>query len=222
MVKELCRKSGKAHILAVARSAVALQELAEECHSIHPEANVVPMAFDLAEKGQCDTLLQSIPPHMNVVDLLINNAGNLVSKPFEKMSENDVLSVFSVNFFAVVQLTRRLLPLLKRSETPHIVNIGSMGGFQGSDKFPGLSVYSASKAALACLSECLSVELRDDGIAVNCLALGGVDTAMLREAFPDYRAGVNADTMAEFIAHFALHGHRLFNGKVLPVAGNSI
>jgi NAD(P)-dependent dehydrogenase (short-subunit alcohol dehydrogenase family) len=100
----------------------------------------------------------------------------------------------------------------------HIVNISSMGGFQGSSKYKGLSYYSASKSALACLTECLANEFSEYGISVNCLALGSVKTEMLDKAFPGYKAPVDAKEMAEFISDFALTGHKFFNGKILPVA----
>jgi NAD(P)-dependent dehydrogenase (short-subunit alcohol dehydrogenase family) len=93
-----------------------------------------------------------------------------------------------------------------------------MGGFQGSSKYMGLSYYSASKAAMACLTECLATEFFEAGIKVNCLALGSVQTEMLAEAFPGYKALVDAREMGEFIADFALNGHKFFNGKILPVA----
>jgi NAD(P)-dependent dehydrogenase (short-subunit alcohol dehydrogenase family) len=93
-----------------------------------------------------------------------------------------------------------------------------MGGFQGSAKYKGLSYYSASKAAIACLTECLAKEFSEYGIRVNCLALGAVQTEMLDEAFPGYKAPVNAKQMAEFVSGFALNGHKFFNGKILPVA----
>jgi len=100
----------------------------------------------------------------------------------------------------------------------HIVNISSMGGFQGSAKYAGLSYYSASKAALACLTECLANEFKEYGISMNCLALGSVQTEMFEEAFPGYKAPVDVKQMAEFISGFALTGHKFFNGKILPVA----
>jgi NAD(P)-dependent dehydrogenase (short-subunit alcohol dehydrogenase family) len=93
-----------------------------------------------------------------------------------------------------------------------------MGGFQGSVKFIGLSCYSASKAAIACLTECLASEFSESGIAVNCLALGSVSTEMLKEAFPGYKAPLSSKEMGEFIAYFAMNGNKFFNGKILPVA----
>jgi NAD(P)-dependent dehydrogenase (short-subunit alcohol dehydrogenase family) len=93
-----------------------------------------------------------------------------------------------------------------------------MGGFQGSSKYNGLSIYSASKAALGSLTECLAGELNEFGIKVNCLALGAVQTEMFEEAFPGYTAPVKAGEMAEFIREFTLNGSKYFNGKILPVA----
>jgi len=109
-----------------------------------------------------------------------------------------------------------LLPFMPKGA--HIVNIGSMGGYQGSAKFPGLSLYSAAKGALAILTECLAEELKDRGIKANCLALGAAQTEMLAEAFPGYKAPLSAAEMAGFIADFSLHGSGFFNGKILPVS----
>jgi NAD(P)-dependent dehydrogenase (short-subunit alcohol dehydrogenase family) len=103
----------------------------------------------------------------------------------------------------------------------HIVNISSMGGFQGTSKFPGLSAYSSSKAALSGLTECLAEELKDKNIAVNCLAIGAVQTEMLAKAFPGYKAPLSAKQMAEFICNFSLTGHLYFNGKIIPVSSTT-
>ncbi len=100
----------------------------------------------------------------------------------------------------------------------HIVNIGSMGGVQGSVKFSGLSLYSSSKGALAILTECLAEELRSSGVSVNMLALGAVDTEMLQKAFPGYKAPVSPAGMASFIANFAKTGHHFMNGRIIPLS----
>ena len=113
-------------------------------------------------------------------------------------------------------MIRDLFPLFVKDS--HIVNISSMGGYQGSAKFPGLSVYSAAKGAVAVLSECLAEEFKEQGIKVNALAIGAVQTEMLSQAFPGYMAPLQPDEMAEFIMDFALNGHRFFNGKILPVS----
>ena len=114
-------------------------------------------------------------------------------------------------------MIQHLLPFI--SKGAHIVNIGSMGGYHGSAKFAGLAAYSASKAALHTLTECLATELSPKHIKVNCLALGSAQTEMLEKAFPGYQSPVTAAEMGKFLADFALTGHRFFNGKVLPVSG---
>jgi NAD(P)-dependent dehydrogenase (short-subunit alcohol dehydrogenase family) len=96
-----------------------------------------------------------------------------------------------------------------------------MGGVQGSSKFPGLSAYSSSKSALSGLTECLAEELKTKNIAVNCLALGAVQTEMLAKAFPGYKAPVTPSQMAEFICDFALKGQHFFNGKIIPVSSST-
>lgn len=176
---------------------------------------VHPVVFDL-EKGNMDELAAEVKKHVGALDALICNAGALVKKPFEEISVHDLSRIYQVNVFSVFSLVQRLLPIMKPGS--HIVNISSMGGFQGSAKFAGLSAYSSSKGALATLSECLAVELAPKKIAVNCLCLGAVQTEMLQEAFPGFKAPVSAAQMAELIAHFTLEGHRTFNGKVLPVS----
>jgi NAD(P)-dependent dehydrogenase (short-subunit alcohol dehydrogenase family) len=90
-----------------------------------------------------------------------------------------------------------------------------MGGFQGSEKFSGLSLYSASKGALAILSECLAVELKEKGIRVNCLALGSTQTEMFAEAFPGHKAQTTAADMAKYIVDFSLSKKQ--NGKTIAV-----
>jgi NAD(P)-dependent dehydrogenase (short-subunit alcohol dehydrogenase family) len=150
------------------------------------------------------------------VDVLINIAGFLVAKDFLETANDEARLTMETNFFGPASLIRALKPLMPSGS--HIVNISSMGGFQGSAKFRGLSYYSASKAALACLSECLANEFAESGVSVNCLALGSVQTEMFNEAFPGFKAPVDAKQMAEFISGFALTGHKFFNGKILPVA----
>ena len=119
---------------------------------------------------------------------------------------------------APVLLIQSLLDLLRKSREAHVVNISSMGGVQGSKKFPGLSAYSASKAALQVLTECLAEEFKEENIAFNSLALGAVQTDMLAETFPGYKAPLKASEMAEFIADFAINGRRFYRGKTVQVS----
>jgi NAD(P)-dependent dehydrogenase (short-subunit alcohol dehydrogenase family) len=92
-----------------------------------------------------------------------------------------------------------------------------MGGYQGSSKFPGLSVYSATKGGLSILTECIATEFSDKKISCNSLCLGAVQTEMLEQAFPGIEAPVEPEEMAEYISEFILNGHKFYNGQILPV-----
>ncbi len=204
-------------ILAIARDAEKLRELKSACIRENIEAHLHPLPFDLNRfENYNDTLLKSIKANFSKIDILINNAGCLIKKPFIQITDEDVSEMMNVNVLSPLRLIRLLLPLMGQGS--HVVNISSMGGFQGSVKFPELSVYSATKSALACLTECLALEMKDTGISFNCLALGAVETEMLKQAFPDYKAPLSAAEMAKFIADFALTGNQFFNGKVLPIS----
>ena len=153
------------------------------------------------------------------VDILIHNAGSLVNKPFVETTLSDFKLVYNVNVFSVVGLTQVCLPFMGKGS--HVVSISSMGGIQGSMKFPGLSAYSSSKGALITLSELLAEEYKEIGISFNVLALGAVNTEMLQEAFPGYNAPLTAKEMAEYIFNFALTGNTYYNGKVLQVSSST-
>lgn len=151
------------------------------------------------------------------VDILINNAGALVNKPFESITQEDLQKVYGTNVFGPIQIMQKLLPQF--SPQAHIVNISSVGGVTGSVKFPGLSAYSSSKGAMTILTECLQAEFGDKSDwAFNCLALGAVQTEMLEEAFPGYQAPVHPEDMAAYIMSFAMNNSRVMRGRVVEVA----
>ncbi len=208
--------SGDHQIIALARSEDKLARLHEIALGLNPDCTLYPVAFDIVHDDYQD-LVQFIDSRFDGrIDILVNNAGVLVNKPFIELLESDFVEMIQGNFLGHVRITQALLPLMGANS--HIVNIGSMGGFQGSAKFSGLSAYSASKAALHTLTECLAAELVDRQIKVNCLALGSAQTEMLEKAFPGYESPVMAFEMGKYIADFALTGHKFFNGKIIPVA----
>ncbi|HNS17216.1 MAG TPA: SDR family oxidoreductase [Bacteroidales bacterium] len=215
LVREYAKNPGDS-IIAISRNPVALNDLRSYCISHHPGSRVFPVAYDLSNIASDDRLIPEVVNHFEKTDVLVNNAGLLIHKPFAEFTPEDIDRLLDINFRASVILIQKLLPLMNQGA--HIVNIGSMGGVQGSVKFPGMSVYSASKGALAILTECLAAELEPAGISVNMLALGAVDTEMLRMAFPGYKAPVTPDEMAAFIASFSRTGHHFFNGKVLQLS----
>jgi NAD(P)-dependent dehydrogenase (short-subunit alcohol dehydrogenase family) len=208
--------SGNHKVIALARSQDKLERLLEIAHGLNPDCQLYALTFDIVHDDY-QGLQQFIEVNFdNQVDILINNAGVLINKPFTQLLETDFVEMLQSNFIGHVRIIQALLPLMPAGG--HILNIGSMGGYAGSAKFPGLLAYSASKSALHTLTECLAQELADQDIKVNCLALGSAQTEMLEKAFPGYQSPVLAFEMGKYIADFALTGHKFFNGKVLPVA----
>jgi len=181
--------------------------------------NVFQLNLDLSQEDDFEKVSQFLKNTWQKVDILIHNAGSLVNKSFEKLTLNDFQKVYQINVFAVAKLTQMVLPFLQRGS--HVVTISSIGGIQGSLKFPGLAAYSSSKGAVITLSELLAEEYKNQGISFNVLALGAVQTEMLEEAFPGYQAPISAQDMANYIADFALKGNKVYNGKVLQVSSSN-
>lgn len=196
-------------IIALARNTEALE------NAFSDYSNVTTGKLDLAKdvNRQLEVLLKET----TTIDLLINNAGILVNKPFPTLTHEDLTLSYQVNVISVMETVQAILPKMEK-HGGHIVNISSMGGVQGTVKFPGLSAYSTSKAALCSFTELFAEEYKNSPIKMNCLALGAAQTEMLNEAFPGYQAPLSAEEMAAFIVNFSLTGHQWFNGKILPVS----
>ena len=178
--------------------------------------NVTAYQLDISCEKSILKTVKLILNDFSQVDILINNAGTLINKPFSQTSFNDFESIYKVNVFGLAELIRLLLPGFHKKS--HVVNISSIGGIGGSSKFPGLSAYSSSKGALNILTEMLSEEFKDSGPSFNCLALGAVQTEMLEEAFPGFQAKVSPLEMANYIYNFSIEGNKLFNGKTIPIS----
>jgi NAD(P)-dependent dehydrogenase (short-subunit alcohol dehydrogenase family) len=204
-------------IIAVSRNAARLEKLEKVC--LNAPGTVLINPFDLEKLEDIPAkFIPLVQEHFDSLDILVNNAGLLVNKPFEELGLEDLHRSLDVNYLAPVTLIRELLPLLRKAPRSHVINISSMGGIQGSVKFSGLSSYSSSKAALAVMTECLAEEFKESPIRFNTLALGSVQTEMLEEAFPGYKAPLSPHEMASFIMDFALNGQAYFNGKTIPVS----
>ncbi len=208
--KALVEKMGPTHnVLALSRN---IEPLLSD--TLGPMVKV--KQFDLAEDSTTDLVdwLQGL--NGLIVDAVVYNAGYLVNKRLEDISPEEIEAQYRVNVFGYFKLVKALLPFFRRGT--HIVSIGSVGGMTGSSKYSGLSAYSSSKAALAVASECFQIEFIDRGFVFNTLALGAVQTEMLGQAFPNYRAPMGPESMADFISWFVLEGSKVFAGKVLPVS----
>jgi short-subunit dehydrogenase len=208
-------------IVALSRNKEKLLQLQAEAKKLNYGSEIHILSIDISDFENAAILNELKKINFETIDVLINNAGLLINKPFEELTADDWLNTYKVNVFGVVKIIKALLPLMGKTKT-HIVNISSYGGFQGSAKFAGLAAYSSGKAALANLTECLAEEFKNKNISVNCLALGAVQTEMFSKAFPGFNAPVSPQQMAQFIIEFAMNGHNYFNGKILPVTLSTI
>lgn len=181
--------------------------------------NIHTFSCDLCSADDLEKMTGYIAKTWKQVDILINNAGKLLNKPFKEITTQEFEEVYKVNVFGVAEITRLVLPYMIQGS--HVVTVSSMGGIQGSMKFPGLAAYSSSKGAVITLSELLAEEYKESGIAFNVLALGAVQTEMLEEAFPGYQAPITAIEMAQYIKDFALTANAFYNGKVLQVSSST-
>jgi short-subunit dehydrogenase len=213
------RGIGKALVSTLAQNnnVLALSRNIDKLSDFNEKSNVTIAKFDVSADKAKEELTVLILKTFNTVDVLINNAGLLVNKPILEITMLDIETSYKTNVFGLIQSCQATIPFMEKVGG-HIVNIGSMGGFQGSSKFTGLSVYSSSKAAVASFTECLAEELKETEIKVNCLALGAAQTEMLNEAFPGYEAPVSAQQMAQYISDFSLNGAKWINGKIIPVS----
>ncbi|WP_115463167.1 SDR family NAD(P)-dependent oxidoreductase [Winogradskyella aurantiaca] len=199
-------------------SILALSRNSKPCESLNL-SNVMSLSCDLSLEEDFDKVIDFVTSSWRKVDILINNAGAILNKPFEETTMEDFQNVYQTNVYGVAEMTRRLIPFMETGS--HVVTISSMGGVQGSMKFPGLAAYSSSKGAVITLTELLAEEYKELGIAFNVLALGAVQTEMLEEAFPGYKAPLTAEEMANYIQDFALTGNKIYNGKLLQVSNST-
>ena len=207
------------HLFANAgHNVLALSRNAQPVNNLHFE-NISSLSFDLCNPDDYKKVETFIKTEWKTVDILINNAGLLLNKPFSETTLEDFSKVYQTNVFGVAELTRIVLPFMKKNS--HVVTISSMGGVQGSVKFPGLSAYSSRTGAVVTLTELLAEEYKDSGVSFNVLALGAVQTEMLEEAFPGYQAPIKAKEMADYIYDFALTGNQFYNGKLLQVSNST-
>jgi 3-oxoacyl-[acyl-carrier protein] reductase len=198
-------------VLALSRNTAPLSEVNHK--------NIKVLSVDISNAEDLNKVTDFIKSTWKKVDVFINNSCKLIIKPVTDISSEDFLEVYQVNVFGVAEITKLMIPFLQKGS--HVVTISSIGGIQGSLKFPGLAAYSSAKGAVITLSELLAEEYKEQQIAFNVLALGAVQTEMLEEAFPGYQAPLSATEMADYIYNFSLTGNKFYNGKVLQVSSSN-
>ena len=214
---------GKACAIALAEAGANLIIISRTQKDLNQVSKIIKKFRVKCTSYVCDVTnyheIKSIINKVKRIDVLINNAGFLVNKSFEDTTLDDFHNIYSTNVFSVAMLIKRTIKYMH--EGSNVINISSIGGVQGSVKFPGLSAYSSSKGALNILTEMLAEEYKEKKVHFNSLALGSVQTKMLEKAFPGFKASTSSENMAKYIYNFATEGYKLMNGKVVSISSTT-
>ena len=202
---ELLAERG-AHVVGTSRSIAAHSRF----HSI---------AGDVSDAQFVERLFDETESRFGPCDLLINNAGMIDPAPLAEVTPERWDRMFAVNVRSIYLCCRRALPSMIAGKCGAIVNVASISGVIGPEKFPGWVSYCASKGAVISLTEALAVEVKDHGVRVNSVSPGAVDTKMWAEASGGAPASMTADEVAEAILFLASDRSRPMNGQDLHVFG---
>lgn len=191
----LARKG--AHVIVASRTEAELAATVASMHAAGLKASLI--VLDVADEAAVEVAFSRIAEEFGQLDILVNNAAILLSGPFAEMAMSDWDRLLAVNLRGVVLCARQAFQLM-REPGGSIVNVSSLGGLPGTDKFPGYAAYTVSKFAVTGLTEALAAEGRDCNIRVNGVAPGAVDTVMLRQAAPHLRTRTGPADVAKVIA----------------------
>jgi len=208
---ELLAEHG-ALVAVFARSGETLRELAAR----HGE-RMVAVEGDVADPDAIERLFSETEARFGDCELLVNNAGMIDPAPLHELSAERWRRMFAVNVEGAFLATRRALPAMIAKREGAIVNVASISGVPGPQKFPGFVSYCASKGALISMTEALAVEVKGHGIRVNCVSPGSVDTRMWAEASGGAPAEMTAEDVARSIVFLLSGDSRPMNGQNLHV-----
>ena len=198
-----------ARVAVMARTAETLRALAGE--------SILAVPGDVSDPGDVERLFAMTESRFGKCDLLVNNAGTIDAAPLVDTTVEQWRRMFAVNVEAVFLTCRRALPSMLERGRGAIVNVASISGVPGPEKFPGWVSYCASKGAVISLTEALAVEVKSRGVRVNCVSPGSVATPMWAEASGGAPAAMTADEVAETILFLASDRSRPMNGQNLNV-----
>ena len=206
---ELLARHG-ARVAIFARSREKLKEIAKA----HGD-RMIAVAGDAADPASIERLFKETEKRLGPCEILINNAGIIDPGLLVKTTLDRWERMFAVNVDSIFLTCRRALPKMIERRSGVVVNVSSISGVTGPEKFPGYVSYSASKAAVIALTETLAVEVKEHGIRVNCVSPGSVDTKMWAHAGGGAPADMTPEEVAEAILFLASARSRPMNGQNL-------
>jgi len=179
--------------------------------------NMLAVAGDIGDLAAVERLFATTESRFGHCEILINNAGMIDPALLVDTTLEQWERMFAVNVRGAFLTCRRALPSMLERRAGVIVNVSSISGVPGPEKFPGWVSYCASKAAVISMTEALAVETKEHGIRVNCVSPGSVDTEMWAAASGGAPAEMTAEEVAETILFLASERSRPMNGQNLHV-----
>ncbi|TCC95412.1 SDR family oxidoreductase [Pedobacter hiemivivus] len=189
--------------------------------------------FDLQNLAGIPALIEEIHASFGKIDVLVNNAGINMKKPFIEVTDEDFANVIQVNLSAVFSISREVVKKMIDAQSGAIVNISSMAAQYG---IPKVIAYSAAKTGIEGMTRAMATELSPLGIRINCVAPGFIKTAMSAKALdadPERKNKVFSRTpmakmgepedVADAVYFLSSASAKYITGVVMPVdGGNSI
>jgi NAD(P)-dependent dehydrogenase (short-subunit alcohol dehydrogenase family) len=172
---------------------------------------------DVADPDAIERLFAETESRFGPCEILINAAGMIEPRPMVETSLEQWRRTFDVNVHGIYLACRRALPAMLERGAGAIVNVSSISGVPGTEKFPGFVSYCASKGAVISLTEALAVEVKSRGVRVNAVSPGSVDTPMWAAVSGGAPASMTAEEVAETILFLASDRSRPMNGQNLNV-----
>ena len=209
-----------AHHLAEDHVVVAVARTeAELAVTVEGRADMHTVAVDIGGPGAA-AVVAGTAERLGRVCVWVNNAATLAPRPFDEITDDEWRRVMAVNLDAVFSCCRAASRLMRAGGGGVIVNIASLSGVAGVEKFPGLASYNVSKAGVIALTEAVALEGREHGVRCVSLSPGAVDTAMLRRAAPHLRAGMTPDDVAAIIDFLVSDAAIPLSGTNIPIYSN--
>jgi NAD(P)-dependent dehydrogenase (short-subunit alcohol dehydrogenase family) len=203
--------------MLAARGALVAMFARSASAAVRDEERMLAVDGDVSDPAAIGRLFADTESRFGDCDILINCAGMIDPKPLVDVTPDDWDRMFAVNVRGTYLATRRALPSMIAKRSGSIVNVASISGVIGPEKFPGWVSYCASKAAVIAMTEALAVEVKQYGVRVNSVSPGSVDTRMWAQASGGAPAAMTPDEVAEVICFLASDRARAVNGQDVHV-----
>ncbi len=206
-----------AHVIISSRTQAEIDAVAKSIQEKGFKATAI--TCDVSDAKQVESLFSKIAKEIGSVDVLVNNAAAFIAKPIDEMTVEEWDHLMEANVRSLFLCSKEATKQMKPKKSGAIVNISSLAGVVGVQKFPGSSCYCATKGAVTLFTEALAAELKPEGIKVNSVSPGGVDTKMFREGLPHLQPEMVPEEIAEAVVFMASEKANRAIGVNLTVGG---